>query len=338
MCQIDRLADLRKAAGIQGIKQAIVERLVDTSEASPLRGIIKAEAAARSSYGKVCERVEQLRGHMDQLQKMMLPRSISRLTGQIIDEENNCLKLIKRTKQMLYDLMGGETDRAEDTATLKRIRDNLAEHLSTQLKDASRDFVSGWDKRRQEQLGQARRLLMFAYPDASDDELQSAVQCLEIAALVVERRVSDYTACAALGDVIAQLETNGVGMQLRLEADAQCLELLFFQFHELVQEGDAPLTEIEENIEAALKETQEAVKYLKEARRIKAGNEYRRWMFLGLFALMFSMILWSMSPAFPSNESIWGGDQSDAGTNASALRVGRNRTKVDPANKFLEPT
>lgn len=253
------------------------------------------EAVARSSYLKVLDKLASIRGLMKECGEVLLPMSTQRLTLRVIAEEQHCLKLIKRTHQLIVVLKGAEV---EETAPAKQqcmrqMRDNLATLLTLELGEASQDLVDIRNRRRAADYDRTCRLLRYAFPEATEMDIETSMQFPELAAAAVDRRLSEGAKCPRLDVVTAELETSKVGMQKRLEAESMELELLFFHFNELVGKNDVVLTEIENNIQSTLKQTEAAVQNLREARGWKLSGQRRMLMMQSCCALVVMYLLYT---------------------------------------------
>eukprot|EP00929_Paragymnodinium_shiwhaense_P098138 TRINITY_DN59673_c0_g1_i1.p1 TRINITY_DN59673_c0_g1~~TRINITY_DN59673_c0_g1_i1.p1 ORF type:complete len:465 (-),score=160.46 TRINITY_DN59673_c0_g1_i1:19-1413(-) len=319
----DRLDDLRGAAGLgagagpaSGKEESQALLLQKDKE---FKEIYMQEAVARSSLTKVTERVQGLHRMMRELRKVMLPGGAQKLTYRMIGEEQACLKLIKRTHELVVAVQGhdasgagGQEEQEDDfgqgkqsgmsdvdlkTQTLQRIRHNFSTHLTLQLAKVSEDLVEFKTQRRMEGVDRIRRHLEFAFPDATEVDINLAMDMPEIAQEAIKRRLEASDNCPRLDILTNDLQSSKLGMQKRLEAEARDLELLFFRFNELVQSNDEKLSEIENNISSTLDQTTEAVKNLEEAKALQKGNN-RRKMFMQCCCLvvMFYMMYSFLAP------------------------------------------
>eukprot|EP00927_Polykrikos_kofoidii_P077850 TRINITY_DN74754_c0_g1_i1.p1 TRINITY_DN74754_c0_g1~~TRINITY_DN74754_c0_g1_i1.p1 ORF type:complete len:466 (-),score=89.25 TRINITY_DN74754_c0_g1_i1:164-1561(-) len=274
------------------------------------RDVHLAEAIARSSYLKVLDRLGGLSGLAKERRDVLLPMGTQRLTTRIVAEEQHCLKLIKRTHQLIATLKSGENgDEAVSPKAkcLRTMRDNLATLLTLEISEASQDLVAFRMTCQEERLQRTRRLLVYAFPEATDFDVDAATQYPEIAEAAVEKRLCEGEKCPRLDVVIAELDNSKAGLQKRLEAESTELELMFFQFTEIVGKNDTVLTGIEQNIANTLQHTEAAVQNLKDAKMRKLQNQRRILMMQCCCGLMVVYLLFSfLGPLLRSALSLGG--------------------------------
>lgn len=232
----------------------------------------------------------------DDARETVLPSNLQQLAAQFEGDEFLCMKLIRRCKELLVALRSaGE---AENTS-LAELRGNLADRHGGQLKDVIRQFMAVQGAYRQDSQEKARRQLLIAFPSAAEEEVQEALMCPAWAAAAVAQRVDLGAACPPLSSVLEELKQGG-NFQL-VEEGAQGLKMLFFQFAELVEEQDVVLGEIEENIQNTLKQTEDAVEILREAKGHKSTADSTRckcFMFLALLLVICGVFF--LHPQFAS--------------------------------------
>jgi hypothetical protein len=277
------------------------------------------EAVARSAFLKADEKVASMQQMTQDLSDVMLPERTHRLSVRLRAEESTCLNLIRRTGQLLKVLKGNSSCSGNDLdtqgLTLQRMRGNLVELLNIEVNKLSEVVCKMRAHRKEDDVDRTCRLLQYAFPDATEEDIKAALVVPEIATVALAKRLDEgEERCPRLDVLSADLQTSALIMQRRLEAEAMDIELLFFRFNDLVNANDAPLSEIENNIESTLNQTNEAIANLKEANNLKRGNEKRLLMMRFCCVLVIVFMVWTFFGKFlcffRSNSSD-GGDHHD---------------------------
>lgn len=308
---MDRLSELRAAAGLSetSAEPAAPRRLAGLGAATASaasRALASDDAAAHGVCAEIASHVEAMEGLVAELREAVLPTKLQQLSTQFDCEEQGCVRFIRKGKAVLATLRrGGAATTSEDSGDgegLAQIRENFATHRDAEFKRLVQSYFTVRGQHREETQARARRQLLFAYPDAREEDLQEALLCPSLAAAAISRRVErGPESGVTLEAVLTELESKQGNLQL-LEEGAKGLKLLFMQFDELVNQQDEALGEIETNIQKTLHNTEDAVVVLKEAATHKSSlDKMRCCCWTVLFVVLIVLGLW-FCPSLSSSQ------------------------------------
>jgi len=246
------------------------------------------EGIARSSYLKVIGILGAIRTHEASLRKTTLPTKLSKLSSQVVQEESKCLKLMKKTAEMINQIA---ENNPEAGRTFENLRRRLSDLLFEDLAEAQEELVAMRSKRQQEFRDRTQRMLIYTFPEVNAKQVNEVMEAPELAADIIQHRLT-YGDDADFETIHAKVSSSTAGLQRRLEAEALQIEIMFFQFSELVSKNDGMLSQIEENIQSTLQHTEDAIVNLKEANELKRGNQRRACMMKMLTWLAIMGLVW----------------------------------------------
>mmetsp|Transcript_43130 Transcript_43130/g.119297 ORF Transcript_43130/g.119297 Transcript_43130/m.119297 type:complete len:496 (+) Transcript_43130:152-1639(+) len=306
---VDRLPELWRKAGVEGPRQRDrVLRFADIEawKDAKFKDVFVDDALAASLVSEALEGTSRFCKRLRESHKVALPKKVSRFNECISKEESRCLHLMTQADASIQQLQGDVGVIEEEGDWLRpavvsrpvtqRLRLTLALRLMKELRTASDDMLAARVAHNEELKTALRRQLSYAFPEAQPAHLDLVMTSVVVAEHCIERRICEDTDCPRLVDVVAEFEGSARGMRQRLEAEAADLEMLFYHFHNLAGQNDGQLSEIEQNIESTLLETQEAVAYLKEAKALKFGNQLRRIAAAGVVLLILCLVWWNYGP------------------------------------------
>lgn len=297
---VDRLGDLRAVAGVTVKQVSFGVTKPAEWDAEGFRALLADEAAVLAALTSILTKVQHLKDAAAEATDAVLPSQVQQLASQFAADEQTCIRIIRRSKVLLATLRRGDlktlVSTKEETAgtALSDIRTNLADRYSRDFKEHVQVFFATRGSYHDEVCERSRRQLMFAYPDASDEEIQEALMSPTWATAAIARRVEEGDTCPHLEKVIKELVDKDGSVALLAESAAG-LKAMFLQFAELVNEQDITLDAIESNIQNTMKKTEETIEILHDAYETKEQIEALRKRMLccfTTFVLVLLIILW----------------------------------------------
>lgn len=267
---LNRLPELRRAARLP--EQPIALSTQHTMEENLVYVIASDERSVRALCADIRERVAELRRLGAEAKKAILPGRLLDLQKQLVAKDTSCQRLVHQSKDLLLTLEGNEQERAHDDLfgageSLQRLRASAVSHWREQVKVVILEFFEVRGKMRDDIRVQQRRRLRFAYPEADEETLETALASPELASQAIGRRADGDR--SSLRSVLASLDSIE---DRQIEEAAKSLKLIFLQFAELVDAQGETFDEIEANIDRTIEHVENARVQLEEARVLQSKN------------------------------------------------------------------
>lgn len=255
------------------------------------RKIYNKEAKAREYYAKGLESLEAAERHMRELPLATLPMTIKRLKEQIQSNERACHNYAKMVRSLAQDLKAPcPVDESEDPSLL-RLRTNLGDLLDDEAKRLADKALDLNQERKKKEGERLRQLLPYAFPNATEEELEAALEQPEVAEICLDRG-AHKAGSEKLSVVVAQVQSSRECLDKIVEDESVAIEMLFGQFDQIVATQEQHLGEVEENVLHTLEETEEALDNLKEARSLKVGNLKRKCCCILIVVILVLYLFW----------------------------------------------
>eukprot|EP00928_Gymnodinium_smaydae_P096428 TRINITY_DN851_c0_g1_i1.p1 TRINITY_DN851_c0_g1~~TRINITY_DN851_c0_g1_i1.p1 ORF type:complete len:510 (+),score=149.64 TRINITY_DN851_c0_g1_i1:143-1672(+) len=234
---------------------------------------------------KVLRDIDTVQEYAEQLRSVTTPDLRAKLQQQALLKECQCSKGVQSA---LTAINKYEHTRV-DEGTMERLQHNFASRLREEVDLYMELFFSLRSKRIQDERTLSRRILGYAYPTASEDDYQRALNVPDLFASIMENRLKGGDKRSTkLCEVLNQIMESSQSLQRRLENDSLELQLLFFQFNMVTDKHDDRLAMLEEDLGKTLEETQAAIKNLSSATQLKRKNVRRRiYCYIFVFVVLF---------------------------------------------------
>lgn len=339
---MDRLRELWTAAGLSvpPAEPKVIEEKAGSLWEEAWFKTVAADEEFRAVCLDIKAKVGVLKEVAEDAQGALLPAKVQQLASKFEFEEAACVRLINRAKALVGALRQGasSTGSTSSSEALEEIRSNLAERGGAEFKALVKEYFNARHRYRDEVQSRARRQLLLAFPNATDEDLQEALLSTTIANAAIARKVELGANCPSLSEVLAELEAKDGRLQM-LADGSQDLKVLFLQFAELLDQQDESLGEIEANIQSTLKQTEDAVDVLREAADLKAQFQRMQCrIFTGVAIVLLLLFFWFFGiPGFHHKSSLLAIYQSPQPPQALVEAAGTKATKADLAAAAHSP-
>lgn len=329
---LGRLSELREAAGLKATLQkpgALEEQaVVDTEwqyiidEMSELfKEILEDETACIRACQEVQDVVDKMEKILELQGSALLPSKLAQLSSRMESQEIVCQRMIRRAKEALSYLKAEDQDDVDDAAVnaLQPVRSSIAKARAIEFKNLVQAFFAARTRHREEISTRARRQLRFAYPDASEDDLNEIMEFPELAISAISRRIEKGSE-ASLDGILGEIDGKRADVK-KLEQGAQEIKLLFLQFEELIDVQGENLDSVEANIKSTLGDTADALGVLQDLESEKRAYERKKlkfkvWVGIICFLIFFN---WFIRPVLA--KQMEKGDWSVVGAIGSAFHT-----------------
>lgn len=255
------------------------------------------EGAAASACIEVRHSVENMEETIQQEKDALLPGLLAALSNRFESQELVCQRMINRAKGMtevlktrgadyegqdlvqvqegMFSRFFGKQERMCNKVPeyLEPVRQSIAKVRKDDYKELVLRFFTARSSNKAEVLRRTDRQLRFAFPEASDNELEFIMQYPENALHAIRLRLEKGVQIN-LEEYQEELEADPEKEnQKKLEQGAKELKLMMLQFSELIDNQGEELNAIEANIKTVLEETHEAIGILADAVEEKKKSE-----------------------------------------------------------------